>query len=295
MKSIFAKSMVRPGVWQSASKLSRAARHDVKQGVLRQRDARLNGTPYDYEQVRFPSRNKQREIASRMNTEADFDSLGARPGKTSGHKWGPDLGAPYHARDTKGTKYIGRNSFAEQFIPKRGAMHHEAQHAMPKRNAYRLAEVVADPKKLAREEARVDWLAATGNSRRPRFYSTKYAQEGFKNRISPKLNRPIPGLMGDQDPAAFGRAYRQTQDKMHSAGAKYGSGKKKAEKYLNQNYGYKTPPRHKRPETYWKPAVAGTGASVPAGLAAEHHNKKKKNQTQMAKSLMASQHSVFLR
>lgn len=286
--------MVRPGVWQSASKLSRAARLDVKQGVRRQRTARLSGDRDEYEKLRFPSREKQQNLASNMHSEGDW-RWASSPGKTPDHRWGPKLGVPYHARDRKGNKYIGRNALTEQYLPNRGAMHHEAQHAMPKRNAYRFAEVTTDSKKLAREEARVDWLAATGNSRRPRAYTTRYAQEGFKNRISPKLNRPIPGLMGDQDPAAFGRAYRQTQDKMHSAGAKYGSGKKKAEEFLNQNYGYKTPPRHKRPETYWKPAVAGAGASAPVGLAAEHHNKKKKNQTQMAKSLMASQHSVFLR
>lgn len=63
-----------------------------------------------------------------------------------------------------GSKSHGRSYVAGEAGSKKEVAqiaHHEAQHANPKRSSYRLhSQIMGDPKKLFREEARADWASA---------------------------------------------------------------------------------------------------------------------------------------
>lgn len=124
----------------------------------------------------------------------------------------------------------GRQGERIMVVPKDSAEHtvrHEIAHLTPKRSSYRLHQIIKNPERAMREEARADMLGSkkgyykTNRGDEPSGYS-----EAANSSYAATMQRMMAGGQGDGVRMAMFddkglNAYRGTQDKMVAAGYKF--------------------------------------------------------------------------
>lgn len=178
------------------------------------------------------------------------------------------LGIGLKASGTKGFMVrtgSAKGGTSHVILPKDAPQHivnHEMTHAAPKRSSYRMHQIVTDPKKLMREEAR----AEMGSNRRAGYYRTydktniaytQAAQSEPYRQMAHETYASQPGAKGKIFEKENVQAFKDVQDKIGSAREKQGSTFKKVpgtneykasgrKAYESRNYTPDSLPRHTR-------------------------------------------------
>lgn len=174
-----------------------------------------------------------------------------------------------------------RNAQKTLFHNKRTSMNravqHEVEHARPQRSGYRLAEIISDPSKLAREEARADWMSGSARWDKKRHGETLYARTARKKVVKPN---PMRDAMLGGNASEFGQNYAKQQRTFRDKGIPFGANADRNAKYAQENFGVK--PKNKtwdriRFKAEGHPYLIRAGAvAAPTGAYALHRKNEGK-------------------
>lgn len=167
------------------------------------------------------------------------DSIGTgersvKPGFTTKKLNTPGLGGAVSVQGSK--RNAQKTLFHNKYTGMNRAVQHEVEHARPQRSGYRMAEIVSDPTKLAREEARADWMSGQARWDKKRHAESLYAQTARKKKVKPN---PFRDAMLGGDASKFGQDYAKQQKTFRDKGIPFGVNADRNAKYAQENFGVK--------------------------------------------------------